>query len=262
MNASVFFEDRSILCLDMTTNPKSPDSGTAAAGTHHIRAWRRRAGLTQTALAEAISRDVAVISRIENHQQGPSEQMLASIAARIGVTPADLLRPPPADGATASRKSRPTLPSSTGRPAPDAPPLPTRSSMPLDLPLLGTAAGSFNGEFVLQETVDYVRRPPALAGTAQAYAIEVTGDSMAPRFEEGDLVFVHPGRRVLVGDDIILQTRNGEHEELRTFIKRFVRQDANTVTVHQFNPPKDITWERRYIVALHRVMSLRDCFGI
>ncbi|MDF1734958.1 MAG: S24 family peptidase [Minwuia sp.] len=245
----------------MTTKPKSPDPAVPDPGAHHIRAWRRRAGLKQTALAEAISRDIAVISRIENHQQEPSEQMLASIAARIGVTPADLLRPPPADGAP-PRKSRPALTPSTGRPAPDAPPIPPRSSMPLDLPLLGTAAGSFNGEFILQETVDYVRRPPALAGTAQAYAIEVTGDSMAPRFEEGDLVFVHPGRRVLVGDDIILQTRNGEHDELQTFIKRFVRQDADTVTVRQFNPPQDITWERRFVVAMHRVMSLRDCFGI
>jgi phage repressor protein C with HTH and peptisase S24 domain len=90
------------------------------------------------------------------------------------------------------------------------------------VPLLGSAfGGEWNDledvemiELRLAEVLDYLARPPSLAEDPEAYAVEIVGDSMAPRYEPGERVFVSPKAAVRVGDDVIVQLR-APHEEGR-----------------------------------------------
>lgn len=60
---------------------------------------------------------------------------------------------------------------------------PTIGSMPIDVPVMGTAVGGSAGDFQLNgQVVDYVRRPPGISGNRGAYCIYMTGTSMEPRF--------------------------------------------------------------------------------
>jgi phage repressor protein C with HTH and peptisase S24 domain len=61
--------------------------------------------------------------------------------------------------------------------------------------------------------LDYLARPPSLADDPDAYAVEIVGESMAPRFEPGERAFVSPKARVGIGDDVIVQLRAVEARE-------------------------------------------------
>lgn len=160
------------------------------------------------------------------------------------------------------------------RPAAITPP--SREAMPRDVPVFGTAAGALlspgrmvepkEGAFVISDdTVDYVRRPPALESVRDAYALYIEGESMVPAFRPGDLVFVNPHRKVRPADMVILQCRfvpQDEGGEVEAYVKQLVRRTADKTHVQQFNKPGQIVFDNQYIVAVHRVMTMADLFGI
>src|SRR5687767_14517848 len=43
-----------------------------------------------------------------------------------------------------------------------------------------------------------------------AYALEISGDSMAPAYRDGDVIMVSPAAPVRRGDRVVLKTRDGE----------------------------------------------------
>jgi hypothetical protein len=119
------------------------------------------------------------------------------------------------------------------------------------VPLLGTAmGGDWEGladveltELRLSEVLDYLARPPSLAADPEAYAVEITGTSMNPRFEPGERAFVSPKSPVRIGDDVIVQLKQA-HPEGSDFtdtvtavlIKRLVKRNAEYIELRQFNP--------------------------
>lgn len=140
--------------------------------------------------------------------------------------------------------------------------LPPLSEMPRDVPVYGTAAGSVVGAFQFDGVVDYVRRPPALMGVPVAYALYITGSSMEPEHNPGDLRFIHPGRPPRIGDTVIVQTKNHEADGITAYIKTLVRMNDAKVFLHQRNPEATIELDRRTVVAVHRVLTLNELFGV
>ncbi|RKQ70151.1 LexA family transcriptional regulator [Oceanibaculum indicum] len=128
------------------------------------------------------------------------------------------------------------------------------------LPVYGQAAGGDNGAFLLNgETVDRVRCPPALLNVQGAFAVYVMGDSMSPRYEPGELVFVHPTRPPSPGDDVIVEMIGDHGEPGPSYLKRLVRRTSDRVRVKQFNPPRDdIDYEAARIKRIYRVMSATE----
>ena len=147
------------------------------------------------------------------------------------------------------------------------------------VPLLGTAFGSdleeIEGiettELMMSEVLDYVARPPSLANDDEAYAVTVIGDSMAPRFEAGELAFVSPRAPVNVGDDVLVQIRRaedegggavgevGRHQDdvnqlagrvSTVLLKRLVRRAGGMIELRQFNP------DRTFSVPIARVRRM------
>ena len=141
-----------------------------------------------------------------------------------------------------------------------------------DIPVWGTAIGghlTINGVRVEQtsleafDIVEMVRRPPSQAGNAKLYALYVAGSSMEPRHEPGDLVYVDPRRSPQIGDDVVVQLRDGnghDGDERVTcaLIKRLVRRTADGVELEQYNPPARFVVEKKHISAMHRVVRLSE----
>lgn len=140
-----------------------------------------------------------------------------------------------------------------------------RFDLPRDVPVHGTVAGSAlgNGAFQLSpDVVDYVRRPYGLVGAPGVYALYVEGESMSPRFEPGDLVFVHPHRKPLGGDYVVIQEPDSNNGEPRAFIKRLIRITPSTVKTQQFNPEAVIEFVIRPGLTVHKVMTDADLYGV
>lgn len=85
-----------------------------------------------------------------------------------------------------------------------------------------------------------------------AYALEISGDSMVPVYRDGDVIVVSPAAQVRRGDRIVAKTRDGE-----VLAKVLARQTARTVELHSFNPdhppltlPSDaVMWMARIVWA-------------
>lgn len=144
---------------------------------------------------------------------------------------------------------------------PDAPhPLPP---MPRDVPVLGTAAGSRRGAFQLDSlAIDYVRRPPGLGETRDIYALYVVGDSMVPRFEEGELIYVSERRPARIGDYVVVQVCDGTDGTVSAYCKRLRRRTDDTVTLEQLNPAAEIDLPASSVKAVHRILTLNELFGV
>lgn len=134
--------------------------------------------------------------------------------------------------------------------------------LPKDVPVRGIAAGAVVGAFTIDGTIDWVRRPPALSHTTNAYALYVAGTSMSPKYEPGDLVFVNPDRPAAAGDTVIIQTRNYDGDVVQAWIKILVRITADKVTVRQLNPDSTIDHSRDSVKYIHRVMKTAELFGV
>lgn len=143
-------------------------------------------------------------------------------------------------------------------------PLPGRSEMPKDVPVLGTAAGShLRGAFQLSsDPIDYVRRPPALVGTKDIYSLYVEGSSMEPQFWPGDLVYIHPHKPARIGDAVVVQCRNGTEGTLEATIGIYLRRTAEVLVIRKHNPPAEVEIKRDIILAHHKVLTLNELFGV
>ena len=147
-------------------------------------------------------------------------------------------------------------------PAPDAPPL-RGSGGARDVEELGVAVGGEDGDFEMNgEVVDYVPRPAALA-KRDVFAVRVKNDSMEPRFYEGHLLYVDRKRQPGAGDDAVVELWPIEPDRAgRAFIKQLLSKGMATVVVRQFNPPKEITFDREKVKALYRVVPNNELFGV
>jgi phage repressor protein C with HTH and peptisase S24 domain len=192
----------------------------------------------------------------------PRGDRLAEIARVLGTTSDWLLYG--GEEGEAERRARAAIESVQSEVVGAGPMKNLREAKPV--PLVGSAVGgTYDGldehveltELHLGEVLEYLARPPQLAGDSDAYAVTVVGDSMAPRFEPGEHAFVSPRSSVSIGDDVIVQlTGSGGAEAGRVtmvLIKRLVRRSAAYVELCQFNPPLTFRVPVERVAAIHRV---------
>lgn len=85
-----------------------------------------------------------------------------------------------------------------------------------------------------------------------AYALEITGDSMLPVYREGDTIVVSPSATIRKGDRVVVRTTDGQ-----VMAKILQRQTVKTVELASFNPEhstrtldtKEIDWMARIMWA-------------
>jgi phage repressor protein C with HTH and peptisase S24 domain len=102
------------------------------------------------------------------------------------------------------------------------------------VPLIGLAqagAGGFfdDGGFPTGAGWDEVAFPEM--PDPNAYALEISGDSMMPLYRDGDRVIVSPNASVRRGDRVVLKTRDGE-----VLAKELKRRTENIIELKSLNP--------------------------
>lgn len=123
---------------------------------------------------------------------------------------------------------------------------------------MGTAAAAYIGAVTMGRPIGYEMRPPSLLHVPDAYALYVAGDSMEPRYRPGDIVFVHPHRPARAGDDVVVQVRLSQSDEITGYVKTLVRRSQTAIVCEQFNPFSQIEYRSGTVVAVHRVLSARE----
>lgn len=120
------------------------------------------------------------------------------------------------------------------------------------LPVYGQAVGGIDGDFPMNGTILFdVMCPPQLQGVEDAYAIMVSGDSMYPRYEDGELAFIDPTRRVKKGDYVVAQVNIKDEDTPHAFIKKFMRHNEQELVLEQFNPVKELSFPHSKVVSVH-----------
>jgi len=158
------------------------------------------------------------------------------------------------------------------------PPVPFRPrELPRDVPVYGTAQGhdlSRNGDHPITvatttyepgDVVDYLRRPPVLVGRDDVYGLYIVGDSMSPRYEQGEPIYVDPRRPASLGDYVIVQLMRHDEEGsefVTAVIKRLIRRTANYIELEQFQPAGIFRLDIREVGAVHRVMTPSDLMAV
>jgi phage repressor protein C with HTH and peptisase S24 domain len=124
------------------------------------------------------------------------------------------------------------------------------------IPLYGHAVGGVFGEFILNgNKLDDILAPPGLSPARGAYAVTCAGDSMEPRYFDGETIFVDPTKRVSRGDFVVAQIANpNEGMPPLAFIKRFIRHNDKELVLEQYNPSKQLTFAHEAVVSVHYIV--------
>lgn len=230
-------------------------AGNPAFPQNNLRALRRARDLTMEQLATLTGTDASTINKLEKSRMRLSDRWIAPLAEALGVTPNELF----GESVPAS------LPNIRTDVRPAEVHLPERLSMPADVPVLGTAAGShLRGAFQLEpgNVIDYVRRAPALRGARNAYALYIEGSSMAPEHNHGDLRFIHPGRPYRAGDSVIVQVQLGPNEPVEASIGHYLKKTPTKFVIGKLNPIAEVELSLPTIIAAHKVLTLNELFGV
>lgn len=121
------------------------------------------------------------------------------------------------------------------------------------IPLIGFAqaggSGYFDdGGYPVGGSWDEVALPEI--GDANAYALEISGESMEPVFRDGDVVIVSPNAPIRRGDRVVLRTTEGE-----VMAKQLARRSARRVEVRSLNPEHpDYSFDLSEVAWIHRIV--------
>ena len=222
-----------------------------------IKAAREALGFSQDELARRVGIKQQSVAELESGKTRTTKHLL-KFARALGQSPEWL------DSGNGSMAQTPpeTLPQPN---AGARLPAPSVAAMPIDVPVMGTAVGGSHGDFSLNgQVVDYHRRPPGILSNRSVFCLHVRGESMYPKYEEGDLVYVDPHRPTRSGDDVLVEMkplRAGEPGP--AYVKRLVSKTPTKIVLKQFNPPNDkIELQLEKILRVSLILRMTDLLGV
>ena len=121
------------------------------------------------------------------------------------------------------------------------------------IPLIGLAQaggeGFFDdGGFPVGGGWDEVSLPEI--ADPNAYALEISGDSMEPVYRDGDMVIVSPPAPIRRGDRVVVRTNKGE-----VMAKQLARRSARRVELKSLNPDHpDYSFDLTEVAWVHRII--------
>lgn len=171
-----------------------------------LKRLREEKNMTQAELGKALEISPSAIGMYEQGRRTPDIPTLKKIASYFNVSLDYLLGNAPAKVAQ---------PKPAGR--------------GVRIPVLGRVVAGIPIEAV-EEILDYEEITPELAATGEFFALQVKGDSMLPKLEEGDVVIVKKQEDVETGDIAIVLV-NGDEATIKQ-----VKKVNGGIMLYGFNP--------------------------
>lgn len=170
-----------------------------------LKSCRKDMSLSQRELGQKIGVAESTISLYESNKRFPDAETLQKISSLFNVSLDYLLGNAPC--------KKPVSPTGRG----------------VRIPVLGRVVAGIPIEAV-QEILDYEEITPELAATGEFFALQVKGDSMLPKLEEGDVVIVKKQEDVKTGDIAIVLV-NGDEATIKQ-----VKKVNGGIMLYGFNP--------------------------
>jgi phage repressor protein C with HTH and peptisase S24 domain len=198
-----------------------------------IDALGERYGLTPSGLARKAGLDPTTFNRSkrqtpQGHLRWPSTESIAKVLQATGANLDEFMALLAAKGGAQHRKAR---------------------------PLIGLAQAGAGGFFDDAgyatgsgwEEIDFLAD-----ADENSYALEISDDSMAPLYRDGDIVIVSPSAPVRRGDRVVVKTVDG-----KIMAKELKRQTARTIELRSVNPAypdrvlakEEVSWMARILWA-------------
>jgi len=130
-----------------------------------------------------------------------------------------------------------------------------RSAIKKTVPLIGLAQAGKEGYFdhsgfPTSQGWEEIRFPAV--NDEHAYALEISGDSMAPAYPEGTVIIVSPAASIRRGDRVVVKTSDND-----VMVQELRRRTAKTVELRSINPAhgertlpvRDVLWIARIVWA-------------
>jgi phage repressor protein C with HTH and peptisase S24 domain len=209
-----------------------------------IKELRELRGMSQTDLANAVGLSQPVINKLEKGEQASTKKLI-EVAEALGVSPGTL------DPRYAAIQGSSTLEQIFDN---SRKPIHHRFFGKSDLPVFSAVEGGSGELVVSSDPIDVVPRPWYLAEVNNAYGVVITGESMFPAYEPGDMALVNPKLTYMRGRDHIFTT-DPEDGHFKATIKRLVSVTESEWKVEQFNPPKVFTLDRTVWKYANRVVG-------
>lgn len=228
---------------------------SAESITGRVRALRKRTGLSMASFARALGyKGASSVQRYENpveYSGGYLPRDLVSLMEKALVRKGT----PPISRDEVWELAGPEFSAAQAEPSNASIGSKTRGDA-VTIPLYGQAVGGIDGEFVLNEgnKLADIFAPPELESVSGAYAVTVSGESMSPRYEDGEVVYVHPTERPVRGDYVVAQIHNPNEGPPLAYVKRLIRHNEGGLVVEQLNPPKELRFEHRAVVSVHLIL--------
>lgn len=226
-----------------------------------VKAERRAKGWTQVELAQRVTRAGYRISQggiAQIERRGETEpKSIVQLAQALGVSVTWLQsnRGDRVQGGTAAGDDA-AAEAARRRMRGEAAPVP-----PAPLQVFASAQGGDEGAMILSsEPIAWIPRDARLEGIRDAYGCFVSGDSMEPAYERGNLLLVNPTAAISPGEDCLFlrETNDGTRYAL---VKRLVRRNANGWTVKQYNPARTYSLPRKEWQKAHLVIGKYNRWG-
>lgn len=201
-----------------------------------LRAKLAERGLTMADVSHRIGKNRAYLQQFleRNTPRVLPEDIRESLAVILNVSPDDLRGRTPWD-------IRPRSPAS--------------ASEPTMVPVFATTEAAPDGAFLWSDDpVDFLPRPASLKSARNVYALYMAGETMVPRYEPGQPIFMHPGRPVPGGAYVVLRTKAPDGRPLG-YVRRFVKATAAKVIVEQLNPPKQSEFKLSDVTRMDRIVG-------
>jgi phage repressor protein C with HTH and peptisase S24 domain len=196
-----------------------------------IDALAARHGLSPSALARKAGLDATTFNRSkrlgpDGRLRWPSTESIAKVLEATGASLADFV------GLTG-----------------------VKAGQPPRIPLIGMAqagAGGFFDDAGFPVGAGWEEIAFPAVTDENAYALEISGDSMLPLYRDGDVIVVSPASSVRRGDRVVVKTRDGE-----VLAKELKRRTARTLELRSLNPDHpdrtldvdDVAWMARVVWA-------------
>lgn len=222
-----------------------------------LREAREAKGLTQDEVAEHFGIRRVSVTQWESDTTRPAFSRVPGLADLLGISEDALikaLREPISAGdvpplAVGPRRGTPTTV------------IPGNQLVGVsDFPVYAAAMGGDGHLIVTFDQVETVKRPSILEGVRNAYALLISGDSMVPAFNHGDMALVHPGLPVARDKVHIFYDHPpfGAQGEVEAMVKKLVGWTEKKWRLEQYNPAKSFDADRADWPTAHRVVGRYD----